>query len=120
MTAVRVLALVRDLFFRARLEAAAKAASADVGYASSLDRAREQIAETVPALVIVDLGDDSFDARAVAKRIRELAATQLVGFASHVELRKLGAARQAGFDLVLSREEFTARLPELLGGSFRK
>ncbi len=120
MTAVRVLALVRDLFFRARLEAAAKAVSADVGYASSLDRARDQITETAPALVIVDLGDGAFDPEAIAKQTRELAAVQLVGFASHVELRKLGAAREAGFDLVLSREEFTARLPELLGGSFRK
>ena len=117
---MRVLALVRDLFFRARLEAAAMAANADVGYASNLDRAREQITETATTLVIVDLGDGAFDPEAVAKQIRELAAAQLVGFASHVELRKLGAARQAGFDLVLSREEFAARLPELLGGSFRK
>ena len=118
---MHVLALVRDLFFRARLEAAARAASADLSYAASLDRACEQVAKTAPSLVIVDLGDGAFDVRAVTGLIREqAAAARIVGFGPHAEIGKLDAARAAGFDDVLSREEFTTRLPKLLGGSLRK
>ena len=41
-------------------------------------------------------------------------SARLIGFASHVDLKALTAARNAGFDLTLSRSEFTARLAELL------
>jgi hypothetical protein len=41
-------------------------------------------------------------------------AARLIGFASHVDLKVLGAAREAGFGLTLSRSEFTQLLPELL------
>jgi len=34
--------------------------------------------------------------------------------ATNQDLKSLAAARAAGFDLTLSRSEFTARLPELL------
>lgn len=118
---MHVLALIRDLFFRARLEAAAKTGSADVSYATSLDRAREQIAQTAPALVIVDLGDGAFDSRAVVGLVREQAvAARIVGFGPHVEIGMLDAARDAGFDDVLSREEFAARLPKLLSERSQK
>ena len=46
-------------------------------------------------------------------------AARVIGFASHVDLKPLKAAREAGFDLTLSRSEFTARLPELLKGPTR-
>ncbi len=39
---------------------------------------------------------------------------RVIGFASHVDLKPLKAAREAGYELTLSRSEFTARLPELL------
>jgi hypothetical protein len=38
----------------------------------------------------------------------------MVGFASHIDLKPLRAAREAGFELTLSRSEFTAQLPDLL------
>jgi hypothetical protein len=41
-------------------------------------------------------------------------AARLIGFASHVDLKALGAAREAGFEMTLSRSEFTQRLPDLL------
>ena len=40
--------------------------------------------------------------------------TTLIAFGSHVEADRLRDARQAGFDRVLPRSEFSARLVDLL------
>lgn len=115
MSKVTALALLRDLFFRSKLDAAAEASGAEVIYASSLEQARARCAGQALAAAFVDLSDKSFPAAETAACLRQAApAIRLIGFASHVELKGLASARQAGFDLTLSREEFAARLPELL------
>ena len=84
-------------------------------YASTLDAAARQCSSRHPALVFADLSDAEFPAAATAARIRaDAPEARIVGFASHVDLKSLKAAREAGFDLTLSRSEFTARLAELL------
>lgn len=109
------LGMVRDLFFRSKLDAAAAALGVTIVYASDLDAAARRASETKPAVVFADLSDASFPATDSAKRIREAAPdARLIGFASHVDLKPLKAAREAGFDHTLSRSEFTARLAELL------
>lgn len=109
------LALVRDLFFRSKLDAAGEAAGAEVAYASDLGAAARRCAEITPSIVLVDLSDKSFPVLEAARTIREVAPnTRLVGFASHVDLKSLAAAREAGFETTLSRSEFTARLDEFL------
>jgi DNA-binding NarL/FixJ family response regulator len=113
--AVTVLALVRDLFFRSKLDAVAQAQGAEVVYAASLELARARCAEVKPALVLADLSDASFPPAETMEALREAApGARLVGFASHVDLKALASARAAGFEHVLSRNEFAARLPELL------
>ncbi len=109
------LALVRDLFFRSKLDAAAEASHAEVAYASDLDGAARRCAEMMPWIVLVDLSDQAFPAAQTAGTIRDAAPrARLIGFASHVDLKSLAAAREAGFELTLSRSEFTARLGEFL------
>ena len=111
------LGLVRDLFFRSKIDAVASAVGADVTYASALDAAARRCAELKPAIVFADLSDATFPALDTAERIRAAApGARLVGFASHIDLKPLKAARDAGFELTLSRSEFTARLGELLQG----
>jgi DNA-binding NarL/FixJ family response regulator len=108
------LGLIRDLFFRSKIDAVASALGATVAYASSLDAAASRCAELKPDLVFVDLSDATFPALETIEKIRAVALdARLVGFASHVDLKPLRAAREAGFELTLSRSEFTARLPEL-------
>jgi DNA-binding NarL/FixJ family response regulator len=110
------LGLVKDLFFRSKLDAVAESLGAEILYASSLDAAARRAAEKNPAVIFADLSDADFPATATAERMRAAApGARLVGFASHVDLKPLRAAREAGFDLTLSRSEFTARLAELLG-----
>jgi DNA-binding NarL/FixJ family response regulator len=111
------LGLVRDLFFRSKIDAVASAVGADVAYASDLDAAARRCAELKPAVVFADLSDATFPALDTAQRIRGAAPdARLVGFASHIDLKPLKAARDAGFELTLSRSEFTARLGDLLQG----
>ncbi len=109
------LGLVRDLFFRSKLDAVAASLGAEILYASDLANASRRAAEAKPAVVFADLSDASFPARDTASKIREAApGAKLIGFASHVDLKPLRAAREAGFDQTLSRSEFTARLAEFL------
>ena len=109
------LGLIRDLFFRSKIDAVASALGATVAYASSLDAATLRCAELKPDLVFADLSDSTFPARETIEKIHAAAPNaRVIGFASHIDLKPLNAAREAGFELTLSRSEFTARLPDLL------
>ena len=109
------LALVRDLFFRAKIDAVAAAAGAEIAYASTLDAVAVRCAELKPAIIFSDLSDDAFPAVETLRQVRAAApGARVIGFASHVDLKSLKAARDAGYELTLSRSEFTARLADLL------
>lgn len=109
------LGLVRDLFFRSKLDAVAESLDAEILYASDLTNAARRAADKKPTVVFADLSDASFPAADTAAKIREAVPdAKLIGFASHVNLKPLRAAREAGFDQTLSRSEFTARLAEFL------
>jgi DNA-binding NarL/FixJ family response regulator len=114
---VRVLALIRDLFFRSKLDALANQLGAAIVYAANLELAEKRIADSMPTIVMVDLNDESFPAdRTIATLKAAAPGVRVIGFASHVDLKALKGARAAGFTETLSRSEFTARLPELLSG----
>jgi DNA-binding NarL/FixJ family response regulator len=113
--AIVALGLVRDLFFRSKLDAVAASLGAEILYASDLTNASRRAGEKKPSVVFADLSDAAFPAADTAEKIREAAPdAKLIGFASHVDLKPLRAAREAGFDQTLSRSEFTARLAEFL------
>jgi DNA-binding NarL/FixJ family response regulator len=113
--ALVALGLVRDLFFRSKLDAVAESLGAEILYASDLANASRRAAEKKPSVVFADLSDASFPVADTVAKIREAApGAKLIGFASHVDLKPLRAAREAGFDQTLSRSEFTARLAEFL------
>lgn len=111
----RVLALVRDLFFRTRIDAVAHAIGREVAYASTVDGAREFAERFKPVLVFADLSDPAFAPEVTLGAIRAGApGARVIGFASHVDLKRLRSAREAGFDATFPKSEFSARLPELL------
>jgi DNA-binding NarL/FixJ family response regulator len=115
MSRLVVLALVRDLFFRSKLDAVAESAGVDLLYASDLEAAAQRCADRRPSLILVDLSDASFPPGETAAKLQTAAPdSRMIGFASHIDLKPLRAAKDAGFESALSRSEFTARLPELL------
>lgn len=118
MSNVIALGLIRDLFFRAKIDAVAAAVGAEVEYASSIEAAAARCAAVPPSIIFTDLSDAAFPALDTLEKIRAVApGARVIGFASHVDLKPLKAARDAGYELTLSRSEFTARLPELLKGA---
>lgn len=109
------LGLVRDLLFRSRIDGAAEAAGVEVGYTSSLATVVQRCAELKPTVVIVDLSEPGFPPKETLDAITAGApGARVVGFASHVSAKSMAAAREAGFDLVLSRSQFVTQLPQLL------
>jgi DNA-binding NarL/FixJ family response regulator len=112
---MRVLGLVRDLMFRSKIDAGCEALGVAVVYASSLEAAAERCADIKPSVVVVDLSEKSFAPAPTIAALREAApGARVIGFASHVDLKALASAREAGFERVLSRQEFAAQIPALL------
>lgn len=108
-------ALIRDILFRSRIDAAAQFSGSEVAYASDLEQAIARCGEIRPATVFIDLSDAAFPVAEAGVRIRAAAPqARLIGFASHVDLKALNKARGAGFDLTVSRSEFVSRLAEFL------
>ena len=112
---MKALGLIRDLFFRAKIDAVAAVVGAEVEYASSLEAVAARCAAIHPSVIFADLSDPTFPALETLNQIRAAApSARVIGFASHVDLKSLKAAREAGYDQTLSRSEFTALLPDLL------
>jgi glycine oxidase len=113
---VKALGLVRDIIFRSRIDATARSLGVNIAYTSDIAQAREQCMRVRPDVIFIDLSDAGIWANESYREIRAaVPGVRLVGFSSHVELKRLNAAREAGFEMVLSRSEFTARLSQLLG-----
>lgn len=117
----RVIVAVDDLFFVARIRTTAEHLGVEVIFPRTLEALSQSVREgALAALVIVDLHLQIYDPFHVAssmKNDRELRATPLVGFFSHVQIELQRRAEEAGFDRILPRSAFTKRLPEILLGN---
>ncbi len=112
---MRVLGLVKDLMFRSKIDAACESMGVEVAYVSALNLLAQRCSEIQPSVVVVDLSEKTFAPEPVMAELRRCApGARVIGFASHVDLKSLAGARQAGFGRVLSRQEFAAQLPSLL------
>jgi hypothetical protein len=105
-----VAVLCADLFFRAKIEAVAKAAGVAVRFAGSTEEARGA------ATVLVDLAEGARAIAAVNALKVGPESPLVVAFGPHKEGEAFRAAREAGADRVLARSAFVERLPELLRG----
>lgn len=108
-----ILALVDDLLFQSKLEAAARSLGVPVQIA-------RQAPETVEAwpLAVVDLNASAFEPLTVVRALRQAAPrTPIIGFCAHVQTDLMARAREAGCTEVLPRSAFVQRLPELLSAA---
>lgn len=117
MSPRRVVAVVPDLFFAARIAGAAEPLGVTLALPAP-GAAREAIRGELPQLVILDLHAPG-DPLGLARELRADPATRsvpIIGFYSHVNQALREAALAAGLDQVLPRSAFTRRLPALLAG----
>ena len=113
-------ALLRDLFFRSRIEATAEAAGVPVIVSATVEELLEKMRKRGRGAVLVDLGAGAAEeaGRAPIEAIRTLKGLDppptIVAWGSHVDVKAFEAARAAGADRVLPKSAFTRRLPEIL------
>ena len=112
-----ILAAVDDFLFRSKIRATAKHVNAEIVFAQTGDEILAQARALKPSLVIIDLNSakaDPVGTIASLKQDPELAGIRAIGFASHVHVDLIAAARGAGADQVLPRSAFAGRLAEIL------
>ena len=105
--------------FTSKIKATAGRLGVAVVFARSSDAALDQMRNSAPSLVILDLNSARTDPLGIVtamKREPALASIPTVGFVSHVQTDLIDAARQAGVGDVMARSAFTARLPDILLG----
>ncbi len=113
----RVVAVVPDLFFAARIAGTAERLGVKLALPAP-SAALEAVRQAPPDLVILDLHAPG-DPLRLARDLRADPATRslpIIGFYSHVDRELRESALAAGLDQVLPRSAFTVRLPALLAG----
>jgi len=122
MTRETVVIFVDDMFFTAKINAAAS----ECGRQIERIKTREQLeglAANPPSLVMIDLNSDRFDPLetiAFFKSRAELSAVPIVSFVSHVQTELIRAAHAAGCDYVLPRSAFTQMMNEIVAGNLSR
>ena len=114
----KVVAVVPDLFFAAKIGETARQVGAEIDFVRS---AAELLlrAQSKPALIVMDLNAEGLDAVATIGRLKAdavAASLPLVGFVRHEMSALINSARRAGCERVLSRNAFAKHLPEILRG----
>ena len=113
--APRFLAVVRDIFFGAKITAAAKRVGVEVVFIR--DEAKLLQEAQSGSVVIIDLNDSGIRPLELIRKLKSSAAeppVQTIGFLSHVQGELMREAQKAGCDLVLPRSVFSQNLDELL------
>ena len=117
--AERVAIIVDDMFFAAKINAAARAAGRQVEPVKSREQLEQLAAENPPALIIIDLNShrlDPLEAIRFLKAHQQAHAVPVVAFVSHVETELIRRAQAAGCDRVLPRSAFTQMLADIMAG----
>jgi CheY-like chemotaxis protein len=113
----RIVAVVNDLFFVAKIRETAERAGAAVEFATS-EQALWARSDDKPALVIVDLNLTAIQPLSLIAKIKNDPAwkqTSVLGFVSHVQSDLIQKAQEAGCDRVVARSAFARELPQILG-----
>jgi CheY-like chemotaxis protein len=109
----KVLALVDDVFFQAKMLETARHVGVELETFSTGDAFLAAARQGAPALLIVDL-----NARGALEVLDLLRATgnqrPVMAFLSHVQVELAERARAAGCEQVLPRSKFTQNLPAIL------
>jgi len=108
-----ILAIVDDLIFRTKLEAAAAQLGIPLTIASDAGQA---LRNGQPwSRVLIDLNLSRGDALAIIRDLRAThPGTPVIGYCSHVQHDLQRQALEAGCTTVLPRSAFVQQLPELL------
>ncbi|MEX1246915.1 MAG: hypothetical protein WEA61_00405 [Anaerolineales bacterium] len=114
-----ILHLATDLFFNPSITAAVEALSYSI---KAMDRYLDTaeflkiVRQENPALIILDLNSSLpwIEWLPAAKANKETKALPWLAYGSHMNPRRLAAARRAGADKVVPKSQFSAELDQLI------
>ncbi len=111
-----LLAVMDDLFFRVKIEDAAKRSGFASKFVGTEQSAAEQIAQQPPDVMVVDLNCKAVDPLRLIALVKHAghANIPVIGFISHVEVGRRKEAENGGYDVVFARSALDANLPALL------
>jgi PleD family two-component response regulator len=112
-----ILAVLDDLMFTSKIKTTANQLGVAVAFARSADAALAEMKKSPPSLVILDLNNARTNPLGIVAGMKQdpaLASVRTVGYASHVQVDVINAARQAGVDDVMARSAFTQNLAVIL------
>ena len=112
----RIVAVVDDLFFAAKIGQTAKQTGVGVEFASS-EESVLKLAVDKPPLIIVDLNLKALPPLPLITKLKshpDLQQTTVLGFVSHVQGDLKMEAQRAGCDMVLARSSFSQNLAQIL------
>lgn len=111
----RVLAVMTDLFFSAKINDTAKKFGMSVKFIREKDVLDEEL-KTAPTLVIFDLNYQAIDPIALIREMKTSPETRrigTIGFISHTETELKMKALESGCDMVVARSVFAQNLPTI-------
>lgn len=109
-----LLVLVDNLFFQARIQAAAARVGLPVRVVHTGAQLLRQAQEAAPALIIVDLTARERPLEAIRQLKQSGCSVPVVGYLPHTLTELAKQAEEAGCDRVLAQGPFTQQLPALL------
>ncbi len=112
----KILAVVGDLFFTAKINDAAKRAGLDVEIVRNEKDVLEK-ARSKPMLIILDLNFSEVQPLKLVAKLKanpELKSISVIGYLSHVQGELKQKAHETGCDMVLARSAFSQNLPQIL------
>jgi DNA-binding NarL/FixJ family response regulator len=99
--------------FSSRIEGAAARAGVGVMFVRNLQEIAQQLQETTPRILILNLDAAQGNLEALEEVVRG-GSFQTVGYYSHVDTRLAEEAKRIGVGIVLPRSVFAARLGQIL------
>ena len=114
--AAKILAVVEDIFFLAKIHQTARQLGIAVESVAP-DALREKLTQDGASAILLDLNHRSGKAIAVLEGLKDNPATRpitIVAFLSHVQTDLAQAAHAAGCERVMARSAFSQQLPMLL------
>jgi len=104
--------------FTSKIKTTANQLGVAVAFARSAEGALAEMRKWTPSLVILDLNNARISPLSIVAAMKgdpALSSVRTIGYASHVQVDVINAARQAGVGEVLARSAFTQNLAEILG-----
>jgi PleD family two-component response regulator len=112
-----ILVGVTDIFFYTKVRDALMAKGYQIERARTQQEVAEKASATIPSAFIVNMNDDRFDALQALETLKadaRLKTIPILAFANHEEIDTFNRARALGVTKIVSRNEFSSRLKDLV------